>query len=310
MTENNPNDLPDDFKGDNDKLKFENKGEFNFMLIKPNKISKMDWMDDNYLNDLVNSDFISYHKSTTDTFVETIGTLLEIYKFDYPDVKVQLFYEEPNYHYELLYVNLLPKYKTDDMDNEFALMLQNYGDEKIFGNVLVMKSYVPVNNMNKMLISKINNEDIIRIMFDRVNTKCIIYDNCDYEEKRIFGPIDKFADTFFEEEDLYRIQKIELPFLKHNINIWFTKFEYGDEGVCGGLLKHLRINKCIVFTLIDDNYRGNLSMEEFNKIKYLSTKLEDYLTPADIDEEERDDIGRIIIKNRFRILELMYNKFK
>jgi hypothetical protein len=308
--DNNLNNVSPDFKGDNDKLKFENKNNFNFMLIKPNKISNMDWMDDNYLNDLLSSDFISYHESSPDQFVESIGTLLEINKYKYPDVKVKLFYEEPNYHYEILYVNLLPEYKTDDMDNEFALLLQNYGDEKIFGNVLIMKSYVPVNNMKKMLISKIKADDIIRMLYDRVNTKAITYDNGDYEEKRIFGPMDKFAKTFFEEEDLYKIQKIELPFLKHNINIWFTKFEYGDEGVCGNLLKHLRINKCIVFTLIDDNYRGNLSMDEFKKIKFLSTKLEDYLTPPDIDEDETDDIGRNVIKNRFRILELMYNKYK
>ena len=173
-----------------------------------------------------------------------------------------------------------------------------------------MKTYVPVNDMNFMKISDINKDDIKRILEDRINTKVITFDNGDYEEKKIIGSVEQFAETFFDEEDKYIIQKMELPFLRHNINIWFTKFEYGFEKVCGDLLKHLVINKCIVFTLINDNIRGNISMDEFNKIKYLSEKLENYKVPEDLNEEEKDNIGRLLIKNKYRILDNVYNKYK
>ena len=72
----------------------------------------------------------------------------------------------------------------------------------------------------------------------------------------------------------------------------------------------MSINKCIVFTLVNDNVRGNLSMDEFKKIKFLSEKLEKYNIPEELNNEEKDEIGRLIIKNKYRILEYMYNKYK
>lgn len=298
------------FMGDNDKIKLDNKKDFDLLLIRANNIQDMDWTNPNYIDNILNKDFIETITFSPDKFAENLGTALEVEKFELPDVKCILFYEEPDYHYELLYIDLLPNYKKKELENQFSLLLQNNGDEKIFGNALIMKTYVPVKNMNLMKISNINNNDIKRIMEDRINTKIITFDNGDYEEKRIFGPIDKYAETFFDEEDRYKIQKIELGFLKHNINIWFTKFDYGFEKVCGNLLKHLIINKCIVFTLVNDNVRGNLSMDEFEKIKFLSEKLENYQVPEEFNNEEKDEIGRLIIKNKYRILEYLYNKYK
>lgn len=302
--------MSEELKGDNDKIKFENKGNFNIMIISPNKIKEIDWMKEDYLDILLEGEYIDIINSNPENFITDVGTNLNITNYKYPDVKTVLFYEEPNYHYELMYVNMLPEYKKEEIDNEFSLLLQNYGDEKIYGNVILLKTYVPINNITKNVFSNISKEDIKRILYDRVHTKVITYDNGDYEEKRVFGPMDNYAESFFDEEDKYNIQKIELAFLSHNINIWFTKFDYGEEGICGDLLKHIRINKCIVFTLIDDNYRGNLSMDEFKKIKLLSNKLDNnFLTPEEISKDEKDSLGRDIIKNKYRILELMYNKY-
>lgn len=280
------------------------------MIISPNKIKEIDWMKEDYLDILLEGDYIEIMKSNPENFITDVGINLNITNYKYPDVKTVLFYEEPNYHYELMYVNMLPEYKKDEIDNEFSLLLQNYGDEKIYGNVILLKTYVPINNITKNVFSNISKDDIKRILYDRVHTRVITYDNGDYDEKRVFGPMDNYAENFFDEEDKYNIQKIELAFLSHNINIWFTKFDYGEEGICGDLLKHIRINKCIVFTLIDDNYRGNLSMDEFKKIKFLSNKLNNnFLTPEEISKDEKDSLGRDIIKNKYRILELMYNKY-
>ena len=46
------------FLGDNNKIKLENKSDFKLLLIKQNNIEKMDWSDTNYINDILNSDFI------------------------------------------------------------------------------------------------------------------------------------------------------------------------------------------------------------------------------------------------------------
>lgn len=298
------------FLGDNNKIKMENKEDFKLLLIKANNIEKLNWSEPNYISNILNSDFVEEITFSPSLFAENLGTALEVEKYELPDVKCNLFYEEPDYHYELLYIDLLPNYKKKEIENQFSLLLQNNGDEKIFGSALIMKTYVPVNNMNYMKISDISKDDIQRILEDRINTKVITFDNGDYEELKIVGSIEQYAESFFDEEDKYQIQKMELAFLKHNINIWFTKFEYGFENVCGNLLKHLVINKCIVFTLINDNIRGNLSMDEFNKIKFLSEKLEKYKIPEELNNDDKDDIGRLIIKNKYRILEYMYNKYK
>lgn len=298
------------FKGDNDKIRLDNNKDFELLLIKHNNIEKLDWADPKYLETILNSDYIETIKFSPNSFAEDLGKALEIENYEFCDVKCNLFYEEPNYHYEILYIDLLPVFKKKEIENQFSLLLQNNGDDKIFGNALIMKTYVPVNDMNKMRIEDISKNDIKQILDDRINTKVIVFDNGDYEEKKIFGSIEDYSKNFFEDEEQSRIQKIELAFLKHNINIWFTKFDYGFENVCGNLLKHLLIDKCIVFTLINDNIRGNLSMDEFNKIKLLSTKLENYKIPEEINNEEKDDIGRLVIKNRYRILDYVYNKYK
>lgn len=298
------------FMGDNNKIKLENKKDFKLLLIKANNIQDMNWSDPNYLDDILNSDYVEEVTFSPTQFAEDLGRSLDVEKYELPDVKCTLFYEEPNYHYEILYIDLLPNYKKKEIENQFSLLLQNNGDEKIFGNALIMKTFVPVNDMKYMKISDISRNDVKRILENRINTSVITFDNGDYEERKIVGSMEQYAENFFDEEDKYRIQKMEIAFLKHNINIWFTKFVYGFDNVCGNLLKHLVINKCIIFTLINDNIRGNLSMDEFNKIKFLSEKLENYSIPEELRDEEKDNIGRLVIKNKYRILEYMFNKIK
>jgi hypothetical protein len=292
-----------------DELKFENKDDFSLYLIKPNIIKHREWHTANYLDELINDSFCSIVNSTPQTFGQDLGKYLQVDKYEMVDVKVVTFLEEPNYIYEIIYIDLFPVYQTEDNLNEFALMLQNSDHKTIYGNALIMKTHISLNS-NSMLIEKITSNDIKYILETRVNTKAILYDNGDYIEQVIIGSMEEYAQQFFEEEDRFRIEKLEIPFLKYNINIWFTKFEYGEEGVCGNILKNIRINKCIVFTLINDNYRGNLSMDEFNKIKFLSTKLEHYGVPEEFTTDEKDELGRYIVKNKYKVLESMYRTYK
>lgn len=292
--------INDDFETDNDKIKFENNEEFSFFVIEPNHIADRDWMSPTYLFDLVNDKFCSIHNSNPEKFVESIGTLLKVNDYDYPDIKTTVVHEEPNYMYEIMYVNTTPKYHIEENKNEFALLIQNNGDDQIYGSMLLLKSHLPVENMNSATLCKVTKNDVIDMLSSRANTSVVIYDN-EFSEERVLGPMDMYADIFFQSE----CKKVEFPFLKHNVNIWYTESDDGDY-VLGDLL-NIKIDKCIIFTLINDNYRGNISLGEVQKIIHLSSKLEKYDTPVEYSSEEKDELGRNIIKNKYRILHKIYN---
>ena len=55
----------------------------------------------------------------------------------------------------------------------------------------------------------------------------------------------------------------------HNINIWYTTAIDGNKTLCGTLVDKY-VDKCIWFTMKSDEYRGNLTLDEVNKIIYLS----------------------------------------
>jgi hypothetical protein len=57
-------------------------------------------------------------------------------------------------------------------------------------------------------------------------------------------------------------------------------------------------------------YKGHLSLDEVNKIIYLSKILTDYKTPAEYIEQSTDHLGRKIIYTKYKVLDLMYNKSK
>ncbi len=115
----------------------------------------------------------------------------------------------------------------------------------------------------------------------------------------------------FFSENRYRIKKIELAFLKHNINVWYTEDKYGTLDCFGNILPDIaRVDKMIVFSMWSDEYRHNLTMKEFEMIRFLSKKLESYDVPKELLTEENDELGRNIIKNKYRILHKIYNMKK
>ena len=81
--------------------------------------------------------------------------------------------------------------------------------------------------------------------------------------------------------------------------------------VFGNILPELaRIDKMIVFTMWTDTYRGNISLDEFNKIKYLSKVLNNFNIPEELEKEAIDHINRLVVKNKYRILNTIYNEYK
>ena len=63
----------------------------------------------------------------------------------------------------------------------------------------------------------------------------------------------------------------------------------------------------MIFTMLTDTIRGNITLNEVNKIIKLSTVLEPPYKPDDKWlSDEKDIHGRNIIKNKYRILDNTY----
>jgi hypothetical protein len=59
-----------------------------------------------------------------------------------------------------------------------------------------------------------------------------------------------------------------------------------------------------------EKIRGNLTLNELNKIIDLSKKLNNFDVDSELIKDEKDKFNRTIIKNKYRILEYVYNSNK
>lgn len=292
---------------ENEILRFENTDEFNLLLIKTNQINNLDYSSINYTQEIIDLPIYENIKSSPQQFNYDLHKYLNIEKFNQDsqvDVICQLISEEKNYIYELLYLVLLDKKKINDDINEVGNLI-NTKDEKIYGNAILMKTYLP-SNSDSMLVSNIELKDIKKILDDRLQTKIVIYDD-EWKEDICIGNIDDYAQNFFEDNFV----KFEIPFLLHNINIWYEPNEFlKNNKLCGKLISK-PVYKCIWFTQISDEYRGCITLEEVMDIIKISNHLEfPYSVKEDFVKEEYDSLGRKIIKNKYKILETVKKYFQ
>lgn len=288
-----------------EKVRMENNENFEVLVINPGSIQSVSWMDPNYGNKLIELDLFKSVTTNEDNFLGVIATNLDVDKYKVKDlyVKNEIIGEEPYYVYEMIYIDLEKEtqYHTDNNLNEMASLLNINGD-KIYSNAIIFKNYLPALT-DSMNLSTITKDDIARILHKRVHTTIVICDEGKWVEDECVGDLGNFAEIFFDEE---KYEKLEIPFLMHNINIWYTTAIDGDKKLCGTLVNY-PVDKCIWFTMKTDEYRGNLTLDEVNKIIYLSKILSSFMTPSEYNEEKIDSIGRKIIFNKYKVLDLLYN---
>lgn len=284
--------------------KLENKNNFKIICISPNDISSHDFNNPTYLLDIFNEEYYKDISINPEKFSEEIGKHLEVKKLEDLDVKLQFLSEDTEHIYEMLYVDVTDKNKKKELENQLATLINTNGDT-IYGNAIIFKTHVPLNSEN-MLFQDITVDNIQKILFYRANNIVCTYDD-NWKEIMVSGDIQLFSDNFFG-EDKFKVKKKEFAFLMHNINIWYTTFEYAEEKVCGKLINE-RIEKCFIFSKLNENYRVNLKLDEVNKIIKLSEVLEEYEPDKEMIKEETDSIGRKIIKNKYRILNKVYQKY-
>jgi hypothetical protein len=296
------------------KIHFENTEPFTALVITPNKMEDKNWASDTYLQDLSNDSFCKYIKVNPNTqdYLNFLEEHLDVkgfreYNTEEPYIKMQVIHEARDYVYEIMYFDI-PQGPAR-LINEFGTLL-NINNDKIIGNAIVTRSYVSSTD-DKMYLDNITPEIIQQMLFKRANTTVVLFDSDDeiYKETLVMGSIDDYAELFFDEKK-FQIKKLELPFLKHNINIWYTEDKYGNLDVCGNLLPDTcRVDKMLVFSYWTDDIRDSFSLDEFMKIINLSKKLTDYITPYEYTTEEKDELGRNIIKNKYRVLNKIYHSY-
>lgn len=298
----------------NNNVRLQNTEPFKILIIKPNNIQNLDWKNPEYLKNLVNGEYCSYVSIEPSKYIEEISKIFIIDKQAHPVIDVKVIAElyvssEYNMIVEIMFV----VHENDgdgEEPNEFARLLDVY-ESNIFGTAIVMCTYIS-NNDNGMHLVDTTPELLQDMLYHRANNKIITYDADEesYLEVDIFGPMQDFADNFFS-ENKYRVKKMEIGFLKHNLNIWYTEDKYGTLDTFGNILPDTaRVDKMIVFSMWGDNIRHNLTMNEFNMIRFLSKKLDNYMVSDDITQEEKDELGRTIVKNKYKILHKFYNMKK
>lgn len=271
------------------------------LLIKPCLINHLDYNNFNYIDDIIKMNCVETIIINSNNFTEQIVKYLnaEIYKDEDLHVKNDIFNEEPNYVYEIMYLDII----NDKInENQFANLIA-INDDKIYTNAILFKTNILSLN-DEMKIVNFNKDDLVNILKNRVNITVILYDDIFTEKKIYCNKLEEFAKDFFENE---YYEKYEISFLMYNINIWYTTL-YGTNNICGKLINK-PIYKCIIFTKKSEDTLGNITLDECNKIIYLSNKLNDYEVPKKYLEDKNDTLGRKIIYNKYKILDLLYNEF-
>lgn len=291
-----------------------NTENFTAILVKPFEISGYDWGNATYMEDLLNNENCSIVELSynPDIFLKEIAIYLEIDKYNDPDITPHIIGYNHNYTYEIIYCTLEARLEEVEniKHNTFGTLIDLQGKE-VFGNLLILKLSTPYTDYSTKYVN-ITKKDLIEHLNTRVHTKVVVYEDNQFREEDIPGNTEYFAEVFFE-EDYSRIKKIELAFLKHNITIWYLEDSYGDEGVFGKLINEKsKVFKGFIFTQLTNNLRGNLTLDEVNKIIYLSKKMDNYILSDndDLVKTEKDENMKTIIKNKYRILENVYNQYK
>lgn len=286
-------------------IKMENTSDFDVLIIRKGKIQNLEWNDPEYIAKIFKLNLCETFTMNKDSFLLNVGKILDTDKYYDTNTTVtnEIIGEEPYYMYELLYVDLVkhPQYHTNI--NELATLV-NTNTEQVYTDAIVLKTHLPPLS-DSMKFESVTHEDLQRILYHRGYTKVVLYRNYEYVQENISN-LEQFAETFFEGE---YYKKIELAFLSHNINIWYVEsIEEREKGVCGNLINE-PVEKCIWFTMNTDTIRGNITKDEVMKIISLSSKLDNYNPNIDWTDQKLDKLGRLIIKNKYRILDEKYNEY-
>jgi hypothetical protein len=284
--------------------------EFQVLLIKPNDVSGLDFNNVNYITDLLNMDCLETIETDSDKIAHTFSEYLNPTNLDNCIAVTNICYETYDKIYEICFLDV-PKtgqnniYHTQANFNEIATML-DISEEKIYGNALLLKTDLPINNFSMKLINS-EKKDIRQIFESRKeHIGVFLNEDGDMEEMKFREIKPKLKELFGNLDD---VTKFEIPFLKHNFTMYYIKNSYENENK---LVKHIAENNIygdvFITSMLTSSLFTNISSLEVKQILEIS-KCNPLFWKSDqnFDEVKRDDLERNIIKSKFRIL---YHKYQ
>lgn len=303
----------------NEKLTTEQNEQFKCAILNidnnsgSTNINSIDWRDPEYSRKVLELGLVSYVDTNTDTFVKVMAEGLNVGRYNIEGLPIKTetiadYYSptvtntyKPSYVYDMSYVDFSNnrEHMNENNMNHLGNLFSVNGDV-IYSNAIIFKNRIE-SQSDSMIMDNITKEDIQNILYNKVYTLIVTWDE-EWKESRVVGDLHNFANEFFDNEKIY---KIELAFLKYNINIWYTMIDGGSMTLLGKLLKR-PIEKCLIFTMNTHDCRGSLSLDEVNKIIELSKVLPTFNVPPEYNEEMKDSIGRAIVWNKYKLLDRLF----
>lgn len=288
----------DSMKITNDDLTFDS-DSFTILSIPPSDLSNIDYNDPSYVNNILGN--LSVHKLTSDKFLEGIAMYSKIK--DYPNchnMETEIIGFNNKYVFEMTFLTFDENIDVSNYPKNDIGTLLNIEGKNIIGTCLIFKSLVSDEDYS-MRLDNISVNDIGGLLESRKSPKMILYDMGDWVEEKVTN-VENLKKNFFDDT----IKELDLEFMNYNLKILYTESPYGEKPISEILDK--KIENMIIYSIYGNMIDG-FSLDELKKIRYLiSKKIMD--VDKDIIEHEKDEFGRKIIKTKYRLLNLMYKKYK
>lgn len=287
-------------EGYEDKIITESIENFKGLVITPNNETDLNHQSPEYLNMLFNQNCFIDETITT----EEMDSFIKLHLNPLPEQKVKtcVICETENYLYEMIYIYYTLRKEVENIKlNNIGTLLALNGD-KIYGNVIVIKTNVPRNTKN-MIFTDLTKNDLYDSLKSRAFHTGIMLNDDNELEEFTYHNLKHYNDEYFYDDE----RCTEIGFLKHNVTIYYIKAKKG--GFKLGNLFDFNVSQCIIISKITDQHYTDMSLHDLIKIMKLSEKInkEEWQSKGNL-PQEKDNLGRNIILTRFRVLDIVYDE--
>lgn len=276
------------------------------VIIKPNVVEHIDYNRVDYISEILSVDCYE----TVTTTVEDIGLVFAKYlnseNYIGCHAQTNICYDTSEYLYEICYLDIPNDKKCTETYNQIASIL-DITNQQIFGNAVLIKTHLPINNMDMNLVN-FTKDDIKQILESRVNHYGVFIDTDKNMKSINFRDLEPKLRELLDEEPK-DLSKIEIPFLKHNFIMYYCKDSVDEENTLVNDISQKKIyGDVFIVSMLTDTIFTNISIQEVKKMLAISKFGEDaWKISEDDDKEEKDEMGRILIKSKHRILHNRFN---
>jgi len=272
---------------------------FTGLLINPHDISTLNFKSPDYREILLNLDIYQEITLTPQNLAEELYSGLNLNDFSKVSINSMTLWETPEYLYEMIHLDLPLDYLPEKIYNGMANLLKNEINH-IFGKVILVKTKLSLDNDNYQMVN-CTKKDLEDILINRVRHYGVKVDlDGEIEQFEFWYDPKETINNFFPDGHSF----IEDTFLQHNLQIYYTK---GTNKIMENLI-HTKTEQIMILTKITNDFYGNFTLDEFNKIVKLLKNNYPKETPAEWLEEKKDEYNRKIIFNKYHVLNKAFSK--